>query len=76
MNKAKKLVIFCVAIFIIVFIYLVFLFGFNKPLEGVTGCYSQDDIEPYDRVCIDDGGWLGSVLIPIAVSFANTPLAI
>lgn len=56
MSKVKKMIVFCVAILIVVLVYLVFLYGFNKPLDVVTGCYFQDDIEPHDRVCLYDDG--------------------
>jgi len=56
MSKVKKVISFCLAFVIVALIFIVLLYGFNKPLDVVVGCYFQDDIEPYDRLCLYEDG--------------------
>ncbi|WP_445357455.1 hypothetical protein ACJJIC_16540 [Microbulbifer sp. ANSA002] len=54
--KKNKVIAFCVALFIAIIMYVLLLYGFNRPLVVVTGCYFQDDIEPFDRICLYKDG--------------------
>lgn len=52
MSKTKKVIAGCVIFVFIALVYIVVLYGFNKPIKAVTGCYFQGDIEPFDRLCL------------------------
>lgn len=56
MNKIKKAIIFCLSITIFIAVYLLLLYGYNRPLNSITGCYFQNNIEPYDQLCIYEDG--------------------